>query len=82
MNTNIDQISKRNKKVELDKAWENSWTRKITIALITYVASVIFLYVIEVPNFWLAALVPVAGFVFSTLTLAPLKHWWVKRQSS
>ena len=29
----IEQIKQRNKKVELDKAWETSWTRKICISL-------------------------------------------------
>ena len=29
----IESIKKRNKRVELDKAWETSWTRKICISL-------------------------------------------------
>ncbi len=80
MNTNIDQITKRNRKVELDKAWETSWVRKASIAAITYGFAVLFLYTIDAPNYWLAALVPTVGYLFSTLTLKPLKAWWIKRQ--
>ena len=32
----IKEIKERNKRVETDKAWETSWTRKICIALLTY----------------------------------------------
>ena len=33
----IVKIKERNKKVELDKAWETSWTRKICIGILTYI---------------------------------------------
>lgn len=81
MNTKIDQISERNRKVELDKAWETSWARRVVIALITYGFAALFLYMIKVPDFWLAALVPVAGFIFSTLTLEPLKKIWCQSKT-
>ena len=29
LNKEIEEIKNRNKSVELDKKWENSWTRKI-----------------------------------------------------
>ena len=32
----IENIKERNKKVELDKSWETSWTRKICIMILTY----------------------------------------------
>ena len=32
----IAELEERNKRVELDKAWETSWTRKIIIAVLTY----------------------------------------------
>ena len=31
----IENIKQRNKRVELDKAWETSWTRKICICILT-----------------------------------------------
>jgi len=36
LNSEINKIKTRNKKVEFDKAWETSTTRKIIIALLTY----------------------------------------------
>ena len=38
----IDELKTRNKRVEADKAWETSWTRKIIIAVITYILILIF----------------------------------------
>jgi len=46
---NIEQeilkIIERNKKVELDKKWETSFTRKILIAVLTYFVIVLFFYI-------------------------------------
>ena len=33
----IEKIKFRNKKVELDKAWETSWNRRICICILTYI---------------------------------------------
>ena len=38
----IDNIKNRNKRVELDKAWETSFTRKICIMILTYIVVVIY----------------------------------------
>ena len=35
-------IKERNKRVELDKAWETSWTRKLCICILTYIVVVIY----------------------------------------
>ena len=59
----VNLIKKRNKKVEADKAWETSLFRKMIIAAMTYVIVVVFLYIIESPNYWLNALVPTLGFL-------------------
>jgi hypothetical protein len=40
----IDEIKDRNSRVEIDKAWETSWTRKISIAMLTYCVVVLFFY--------------------------------------
>ena len=40
----IEKIKARNKKVEADKSWETSLTRKILIAFATYVVISLFLY--------------------------------------
>lgn len=66
----IKKIQERNKRVELDKAWETSWTRRICIMILTYIVVIIYSYVItEFDNIFLSSLVPVIGFTLSTLSL-------------
>ncbi len=74
----IESIKERNKRVEADKAWETSITRRIIIALMTYIIIVIFLYSINAKSPWLNAIVPTIGFVLSTLTLPYFKKAWLK----
>ncbi|MBQ3298165.1 MAG: hypothetical protein IJG97_05175 [Bacilli bacterium] len=77
----IEQIKKRNKRVEKDKAWETSLTRKITIAILTYLVVVLYSYFIsKVSNVFLTSLVPVIGFVLSTLSLNAIRKIWEKKQ--
>ena len=77
----LEQISTRNYAKELDKAWETCWTRKIVIAAITYLSAIIFLWMIDAPDPYFSALVPVGGFLLSTSTLSPIKKWWVSYQN-
>ena len=74
----ILQIKQRNQKVEQDKAWERSWTRRIFISAVTYLTASVWLVMINDTMPLLKALVPVAGYVLSTLSLPPLKRWWQK----
>ena len=75
----IEQIKERNKRVELDKKWETSWTRKICIAALTYVVVVLYSYIIsKFSNIWLSSLVPVLGFILSTLSLKFIRKLWEK----
>ncbi len=76
----INKIKERNKKVELDKAWETSWTRKLCICVLTYIVVVIYSYVInKITNIFLSSLVPVIGFTLSTLSLNVVRKNWEKR---
>jgi hypothetical protein len=77
MKKEIEQLKERNKRVESDKAWETSITRRVIIALMTYIIIVIFLWTINVRNPWLNALVPTIGFILSTLTLPFFKKFWL-----
>ena len=43
----LNEIKKRNQRVELDKKWETSYTRKIFIMLITYFVVVIYSVMIQ-----------------------------------
>lgn len=76
----LEQIEQRNKRVESDKAWETSWTRKIAIAALTYLVVVAYLHFVIKINPWLNALVPVAGFLLSTLTISYLKKLWIENR--
>ena len=77
----VEQIEERNKKVEADKAWETSWTRRFLIALFTYLAIGLYLWAIEVSRPWINAIVPTAGFLLSTLTMPFFKKQWLKRNT-
>lgn len=75
----INKITKRNQRVEADKAWETSWTRKIIILFLTYIVIVVFFYCARLPRPFANAIVPAAAFVLSTLTIPLFKKWWLKR---
>lgn len=77
MEQEIEQIKQRNKKVELDKKWETSYTRKICICILTYIVVIIYSYVIrKYDNIFLSSLVPVIGFTLSTLSLNFVRKVW------
>jgi len=78
----LQAIKERNRRVELDKAWETSWTRGISISVLTYIVALIWLIMIHEPKAELKALVPVAGFVLSTLSLPALKKLWIKKMKN
>lgn len=80
LETRIRNIEARNKSVELDKAWETSWTRRSVIIGFTYLAIGMFLMVIRVDSPWLSAIVPAIGFTLSTLTMPYFKQRWIARQ--
>jgi len=69
-------IEKRNTKVEVDKAWETSYTRKILVVIFTYLSIALYFKYILQSNPWLNAIVPTLGFFLSTLTLPFFKNIW------
>ena len=75
----LDEIQDRNQRVEADKAWETSLTRRAFISIITYIVALLWLYIIDEKGIWLKAVIPVAGFILSTLSLPALKRLWIKR---
>ena len=80
LNKEIEEIKKRNKRVELDKAWETSWTRKICICILTYIVVVMYSYMVRnYNNIFLSSLVPVIGFTLSTLSLNYIRKIWEKK---
>ena len=70
-------LEERNKRVELDKRWETSWTRKISIMVLTYIVVIIYSYIIKkYDNIFFSSLVPVIGFTLSTLSLNIIRKVW------
>lgn len=72
----VAAIEERNRRVELDKTWETSVTRRLLILLGTYAILGAYLWVINIPRPWLNAIVPTVGFALSTLVLTPIRKWW------
>lgn len=75
----IRKIKERNENVEADKSWETSWTRKIIIFVLTYIAITIYFYVAGLPEPLVNSVVPAVAFVISTLSLPFFKRIWIKR---
>lgn len=73
----IKQIQERNKRVEMEKAWETSFFRKIVVAGLTYFVIVLFFFFAELPKPFINAIVPTLGFLLSTLSLSICKKIWL-----
>lgn len=74
----IEKIQERNQRVEIDKAWETSFFRKVVIAILTYFVIVLFFVFAQLPNPFVNAIVPTLGFILSTLSLQFFKQIWLK----
>ncbi len=78
----IKLIEERNHKVESDKSWETSYTRRCLLFIFTYLAVGLYMGAINISQPWLNAIVPSVGFLFSTLTLPTFKKVWLKNYKS
>jgi hypothetical protein len=76
----LAKIEERNARVEADKAWEISWTRRLLLVVFTYLAVAVYLRVIAVPKPWVNAIVPAVAFMISTLTMPFFKRMWLRRR--
>ena len=74
----LQRLKDRNKRVESNKAWETSITRKVLLMITTYIIAALTLMVIKNNSPWLNALIPTLGFYLSTLTLPFIKRLWEK----
>ena len=74
----IELIKKRNKKVEIDKTWELSLTRKFIIFLFTYIIIVLFFYIAQLSKPFINALIPSLAFILSTLRMPFFKKLWLR----
>lgn len=73
----IESIKQRNERVEIDKAWETSWARKIVIAVVTYITISLFLLITNFQNPFIGAITPTVGFVLSTMSISFFKNLWL-----
>ena len=74
----VEKIKERNKNVEVDKAWEVSYSRRFLLTIFTYLAIGIYLEYINISDPWLNAIVPAVAFMLSTLTMPFFKKIWIK----
>jgi hypothetical protein len=74
----LETIEIRNARVDADKAWETSNTRRVCIAILTYIVAFIYMTSIGVDNVVFNALIPVGGYLMSTLSLRAIKKMWLK----
>ncbi len=73
----VSLIKERNGRVELDKSWETSTFRIVSIVIMTYIITAVVFYFIGVKNYLLSALIPTVGYYLSTQSLPFIKRWWV-----
>jgi hypothetical protein len=72
----LESIKARNARVELDKAWETSFTRRLFIATVTYVLAAFYMHMSGLGNPFVGACVPTGGYLLSTLSLPFVKTLW------
>ncbi len=72
----LNKLKERNKRVDANKAWETSFTRKVTLAVLTYFVIGLTLTTIKNPDPWINAIIPTLGFLLSTLSLPYIKNVW------
>ena len=77
----LEAIYQRNARVELDKGWETSLTRFLCLTAITYLTMNLILWTIGGPFPPVHAIVPTCGYMLSTLSLPPVKRWWLSRRA-
>jgi hypothetical protein len=76
MEKRIEAIEARNRRVERDKAWEISWTRRLSIAAMTYVVVSCYLIIINKEQPFINAIVPTVGYLLSTIALRKIRTTW------
>ncbi|MBI3103954.1 hypothetical protein HYZ05_03355 [Candidatus Daviesbacteria bacterium] len=74
----IELIKQRNKRVETEKEWETSWTRRIMVVLFTYLVIALFFLFAGISKPFINAIVPAIAFVLSTLSVPLFRNLWLK----
>lgn len=74
----VEAIQHRNRLAELDHAWNTSWSRRILITALTYIAIAVYFLAIELPQPLINAVVPAVAFVLATMSLPWFQPYWEK----
>ncbi len=72
----LADIELRNQRVEQDKRWETSLTRRISICCITYICACGVFFIQGQPHIFASACIPVMGYILSTLSLPHIRRMW------
>ncbi|NJL46904.1 MAG: hypothetical protein HC929_04620 [Leptolyngbyaceae cyanobacterium SM2_5_2] len=75
----VEELRDRNRRVEREKGWETSLSRKILLSALTYGITALVFWKIAVPDPLANALIPTTGYVISTLTIPWAREIWVAR---
>ena len=73
-------IRSRNRRVELEKAWEQSRTRTVAIVALTYAVMCLIFYSLGTESVFSNAVIPTMGYFLSTQSLPILKRRWIAQQ--
>lgn len=77
-------IQQRNRKVESQKAWETSKTRRTFIACVTYTTAYIYMAFglgESADDAFMHAFVPTGGYLLSTFSLPLIRDAWMRRHT-
>ena len=77
VDSRIDEINTRNKKVEGDKAWETSKIRIASIVVLIYIVTALTMEFLHFNQPFAAAFIPSLGYFLSTLTLGVIRRRFV-----
>lgn len=76
LESRISAIESRNVRVATDKAWETSFTRRISIIVMTYCILGLYMKLLGIENWYFHALVPTCGYFLSMLALPVIRNMW------
>ncbi len=76
LSAEIAALKSRNARVEAAKGWERAPTRRIMIAVLTYVCLVLFFLAADLPKPFVNTIVPTVGFLLSTVSLEYVRRRW------
>jgi hypothetical protein len=79
LRADIAELRARNARVDQEKGWEKSWSRRLVITAVTWFGAWLWLRNLGAENAALQALVPSGGYAISNLSLPVLRRWWLER---